>query len=111
MAGVSVPLSPHFMTRHGVWSQFQITDAAGLPVRTLSYTRHVSGRTAGQQQTHLSNAAVAFHAAKTVFMFMQDQPTPGELLLGARRILYDEVIILGLRRVSKGTYEILHHPW
>ena len=83
-------------------------DASGQ-LRVLPYTRQVSARTAARHRGHLSKAAVAFHAAKSVYHFMHQQPTPVMLALGAdvRHARYDQLIILGLQQRSRGTYEIL----
>ena len=72
---------------------------------------HHAAQTAARCRGYLSKAAVAFHAAKSVYNFMHEQPIPVMLALGAdvhhaRYESYDQLIILGLQQRSRGTYEI-----
>ena len=71
----------------------------------LSYDRQVSGRTADANRNHLTMAAVVWHAAKTLQLFMMEH---GCIVLSSGvRVKFEHLLMFGLLDVSHGSFQIL----
>ena len=75
----------------------------------INWDRQVSGRTSDSQRKDLSRATIAFHAAKTVYQFVEDEHgLKGSLTLANGAVLtYKDLILLELVLVSANSYQII----